>query len=125
MSSKTGLKPFAALKALIFGKVSPPPEYPRWPQRDGTEIWMRGKIAHYRKHHPNDAFRLFDLSCGDYLPTAVHVAGNFGPPELAVYRRLKAENPDLVEQARRSTGHLLSRSRINDPEDLPDVAMLP
>jgi hypothetical protein len=114
-----------ALRRFIFGKFSSPPEYPRWPPRGEVESWMRGKIAHYRVHHPDDAFRLFDLSCGDYLPTAVHVAGDFGPAELAVYRKLKAENPDLVDQARRSTGHLYSRSTINDPEDWPDVDMLP
>lgn len=59
------------------------------------------------------------------MPTSVHVAGNFGAEELKLYRGLKAENPDLVEQARQSTGHLWSRSTIYDPEDWPSEPMLP
>nr|WP_250807508.1 hypothetical protein [Neorhizobium tomejilense] len=119
------MKIMAALMRVIFGKGSLPLEYPRWPQRGETENWMRGKIAHYRAHYPDQAYHLFDLSCGDYLPNTVHVAGNFGSAELAIYRRLKIENQDLVEQARQSTGHRWSRSIIHDPEDRPVEAMLP
>jgi hypothetical protein len=115
----------AAFKRLISGNISPPPEYPRWPEHGDVETWMRGKITHYRAHYPDQAYQLFDLSCGDYLPTAVHVAGNFGADELATYRRMKAANPDLVKQASQSTGHRLSRSRIHDPEDWPGESMLP
>lgn len=86
---------------------------------------MRGKIAHFRKHHPKDAFRVFDISSGDYMPKAVHVGGHFGDAELEVYRRLKVENPDLVRRAMESDGHLFSRSLVYDPDDLPDVPMLP
>jgi hypothetical protein len=86
---------------------------------------MRGKIAHFRANYPEQAYRLFDLSCADYLPTSVHVAGNFGPSDLAIYRTLKAENQDLVEQARQSTGHRWSRSLICDPDDWPDEEMFP
>jgi hypothetical protein len=86
---------------------------------------MRGKITHFRTHYPDQAYQLFDLSCGDYLPNAVHVGGNFGGEELAIYRQMKAENPDLVAKARQSTGHRFSRSRIYDPEDWPDEDMLP
>ncbi|MCV9964485.1 hypothetical protein OIU34_21580 [Pararhizobium sp. BT-229] len=114
----------AAFKRFIFGDGPPPPKYPRWPECGEIETWMRGKIAHYRAHHPDQAYHLFDLSCGDYLPNTVHVAGNFGPAELAIYRRLKSENYDLVEQARQSTGHRFCRSRIYDPEDWPTEGML-
>jgi hypothetical protein len=86
---------------------------------------MRGKIAHFRANYPERAYCLFDLSCADYLPTSVHVAGNFGPSDLAIYRTLKAENPDLVEQARQSTGHRWSRSLICDPDHWPDEEMFP
>jgi len=113
------------LRRIIFGADPLRTEYPRWPQRDGVEAWMRGKVAYYRTHFPDTACQLFDISCGDYLPLTVHVAGNFGSAELAAYRGLKAENPDLVEQARRNTGHFLSRSRIYDPQDRPDEATYP
>ncbi|TLX16024.1 hypothetical protein [Rhizobium sp. MHM7A] len=119
------MKISAAFGWLLAGNKLPPPEYPRWPKRGEIENWMRGKIAHYREHHPAQAYHLFELSCGDYLPNTVHVAGNFGADELAIYRRMKAENPDLVEQARQSTGHRLSRSLIHDPADWPNEGMLP
>lgn len=114
-----------AFKWFMFSSKPLPPEYPRWPKRGEIEVWMRGKIAHFRAHYPDQAYHLFDLSCADYLPNTVHVAGNFGPAELSIYRRLKAENLDLVEQARQSTGHRLSRSLICDPEDWPAEGMLP
>jgi hypothetical protein len=110
---------------LGFGNGLPPREYPRWPERGEVESWMRGKIVHFRRHHGDRAYCLFDISCGDYLPSSVHVAGNFGAAELAIYRKLKAENPDLLEQARRSTGHQWSRSLVHDPEDWPNEPMLP
>jgi hypothetical protein len=86
---------------------------------------MRGKIAYYREHYPDRAYTLFDISSGDYLPLTVHVAGNFGREELESYRKLKLENPDLVKQAKESTGHRWSRSTICDPEDWPLGDMLP
>ncbi len=119
------MKITSAFKWFRFGSKPLPPEHPRWPNRGEIENWMRGKIAHYRVHYPDQAYHLFDLSCGDYLPTTVHVAGNFGADELAIYRRVKAENPDLVEQARRSTGHRLFRTLIHDPDDWPKEDMLP
>lgn len=119
------MKITAAFKWFILGSKPLPPEYPRWPNRGETEVWMRGKIAHFRAHYPDQAHYLFDLSCADYLPNTVHGAGNFGPAELSIYRRLKAENPDLVEQARQSTRHRFSRSLICDPEDWPADGMLP
>jgi hypothetical protein len=119
------MKILEAFKLLGFGKKSTPPQYPRWPKRGEIEDWMCGKVAHFRAYYPDQACNLFDISCADYLPIAVHVAGNFGSDELAVYRRIKAKNPDLVEQARRSTGHRWSRARIHDPEDCPDEEMFP
>lgn len=119
------MKILAAFGRLFTGNQLPPPDYARWPKHGEIENWMRGKIAHFRKHHPDQAYHLFDLSCGDYLPNTVHVAGNFGADELAIYRMMKAENPDLAEQARQSTGHRWSRSLIYDPEDWPDEDMLP
>lgn len=86
---------------------------------------MRSKIAYFRAHCPDRAHHLFDISCGDYLPKSLHVAGRFGPPELAIYRKLKAENSDLVEKAKESDGHRWCRSRIYDPEDWPGGNMLP
>jgi hypothetical protein len=119
------MKIAAVIKGLIFRQAPTSFEYPHWPKRGEVETWMRGKIAHFRVHHPDQAYHLFDLSCGDYLPNTVHVAGNFGVDELAIYRTLKEENPDLVGQARQSTGHRFSRSLIYDPQDLPDGGMLP
>jgi hypothetical protein len=119
------MKLTAAFKWLKFGRAPPPPKYPRWPERGEIEPWMRGKIAHFRAHYPGQACNLFDISCADYLPLSVHVAGNFGPAELAIYRRLKGENPDLVEQASRSTGHRFSRALIHDPQDWPEEPMYP
>jgi hypothetical protein len=115
----------AAFKWFGFGKSPPPPAYPRWPKYGEAEPWMRGKIAHFRKHYPDLACNLFDISCADYLPLCVHVGGSFGPQELAKYRILKDENPDLVEQASKSTGHRFSRSRVCDPRDWPDEPMYP
>lgn len=115
----------SAFKWFGFSKASPPPVYPRWPKRDEIEPWMRGKIAHFRAHYPDQACNLFDISCADYLPIAVHVAGSFGSAELAIYRRLKDENPDLVEKASHSTGHRWSRALVYDPRDLPDEPMYP
>jgi hypothetical protein len=115
----------SVLYRLLFGTTLKIPTYPRWPDRGEVDKWMRGKIAHYRSHFPDQAYQLFDLSCADYLPIAVHVAGKFGGEELAIYRRLKLENQDLVDKARASTGHRFSRSRICDPEDWPDEGMFP
>lgn len=112
-----------ALWSALFMTSKPSESYPRWPTRGGEESWMRGKIAYYRKHYPDLAYFLFDISCADYMPLSIHVSGNFGVSELAIYRRLKEENPDLVEQAACSTGHLYSRSRVYDPADCPDVPM--
>lgn len=114
-----------AIQRFSFGARPTRPTYPRWPERGETEVWMRGKIAHFRANYPDQAFYLFDISSADYLPIAVHVASNFGTSDLAIYRALKAENPDLVEQAKQSTGHRWSRSRICDPDDWPDEAMYP
>jgi hypothetical protein len=115
----------SAFKWLKQSKAPPPPTYPRWPERGEVESWMRGKIAHFRKYYPDLACNLFDISCADYLPLCVHVGSWFGPPELAIYRKMKDENPDLVEQASRSTGHRFSRSRVGDPRDYPDEPMYP
>lgn len=119
------MKITAAFRRLRFGNKLPPPKYARWPNRNEVKHWMRGKIAHYRTHYPDQAYHLFDLSCGDYLPSTVHVAGKFGAEELSIYRRMKAENPDLVEQARQSIGHRWSRSLVCDPDDWPNEDMLP
>lgn len=98
--------------------------YPRWPPRGDAEPWMKGKVDYYRTHHPDEAYSLFDISSADYLPVSVHVSGNFGRDALLAYRRVKADNPDLVEKARASKGHLYSRSTVGDPMDYPDEPML-
>lgn len=115
----------ATVQTLIFGKKAISIECPRWPKPGEANAWMAGKVALYRTHFPDEAYRLFDISSGDYLPKSVHVAGNFGAEELAEYRRLKTLNADLVEQARQSDGHRFSRSLIYDPEDWPSEKMLP
>jgi hypothetical protein len=100
-------------------------DYERWPRRGNEEQWMRGKVAHYRKHFPERAYILFDISSGDYLPLTIHASSSFGKGELAAYRRIKNENVDLVQKAKASDGHLYNRSRIYDPQDRPERDMLP
>lgn len=104
---------------------TPPPAPARWPDRaDQVDPWMRSKLAYARAQGDYEAACLFDCSSGDYLPKLIHVGVTFDDRALADYRRLKAENPELVAAARAQVSRY-ARSVITDPEDVPDWDILP
>ncbi len=112
------------LLRAVRGKPARPQDPGRWPEPGKSDVWMRQKLDYLSASGPETAALLFDISSGDYLPGTIHAGSFFGPEELASYRRLKTENPELVKLARQNASPY-SRSVICDPEDLPDHPLLP
>lgn len=83
-------------------------------------------VDHYSRYQPEELYRLFTPSSGDYIPLKVHVGSCWTDEAQRVYRRLKQDHPIAVERARRETEGLpgrVSLSRVGDPLDYYEVRM--
>jgi hypothetical protein len=88
----------AFLKNLFRKKVVLP--YPdRYPDPNRVDAWMEEKAHYFEVMQPELLHTLFDPSCGDYLPRAVHVAtslANFRDNHLEKYREIRSRYPEHV-----------------------------
>lgn len=103
-------------------KKTPVPEEPsRFPNTKDPEKlkdWMRRTISWY-KYQKWDAWQLFSPYWGDYFPIALHADSSYDENAKKAYRDIKAEYPELVDQARKNApkGTVTNSSRVGDQED--------
>lgn len=92
----------------------------RYPNAQEADEWMSVKAAEWARKRPNNLGMLFSPTTADYLPVCVHVGSSWTAARQEHYRKLKAQYPQGVEQARALTLGLpgqLSLSRIGDDQD--------
>ena len=86
-----------------FKQPVPPPIPPgRFPKRENVVQWMEEKIEYYEKVHPENLYRLFSPSSGDYLPVSVICSSSeeWFNKHREEYRRLRDKYPQAVKEAR-------------------------
>lgn len=109
----------------IFGKPKlgdPGLPFPgNYPNSGNVPEWMEQTAKHWEASHPEEMFKLFCPSFGDYLPQKVAAGASSDAfrKNVEVYRALKAKYPAAVEEAkRRFCEHSLSAA--GPSEDYPN-----
>jgi hypothetical protein len=115
------MKTYNQLMTEVFGlkkkeKVDAPERYP---SKNKETEWMDKKVSYFASVYPNDLYRLFDPSSGDYLPASVHAGSAWNSKIQDYYRKIKRQYPIEVQKAKKEyhKAKHLSSSMVGDPED--------
>jgi len=106
--------------ANLFKKAITIPEPDKYPNFNNVEEWMNKKVEYFAATNPNEMYKLFCPSCGDYLPALIVVGTSEKTLKtfLEQYREIKKRYPEMVKLAKANFNEY-AYYRVGDPTDFP------